>query len=362
MVNLTAMQLSGPNTNEVNKLKLYWFLQVGGWLLFALVQIVGFIILSNQTLKASQVLFWVIEAGLFLLITHFFRFWIISAGWMEFTMGRLIPRVFLAIFILGVLVYAIRVMISIPLEMYNADVVWEVSNVVGLTLVYALIFFLWSVFYFTYHYFERYNLSLRQEAAMIEIELNNLKSQLNPHFIFNALNSIRALVDENPQKSKNAITQLSSILRSSLVSDKKKLTKFEDELKTVQDYLGLENIRFEERLKTAFEIHPGSNQFLVPPLMLQTLVENGIKHGISRLKAGGIISLKTEVTDSLLKIQIRNSGHYNSVKTGKHGKEGLGLKNTRQRLKLLYGETARLTIRNEENDFVLTELIVPKII
>ena len=121
---------------------------------------------------------------------------------------------------------------------------------------------------------------------MIEIELNNLKSQLNPHFIFNALNSIRALVDENPSKSKQAINQLSNILRNSLASDKKGLTKFEDELKIVKDYLGLESIRFEERLKTEFDIHPDSQKFLVPPLMIQTLVENGIKHGISKLTAG----------------------------------------------------------------------------
>ena len=136
---------------------------------------------------------------------------------------------------------------------------------------------------------------------MIEIELNNLKSQLNPHFIFNALNSIRALVDENPLKSKQAINQLSNILRNSLASDKKGLTKFEDELKIVKDYLGLESIRFEERLKTEFDIHPESQKFLVPPLMIQTLVENGIKHGISKLTPGGVIQLKTFVDEQSLK-------------------------------------------------------------
>src|SRR5690606_5122792 len=137
-------------------------------------------------------------------------------------------------------------------------------------------FFLWFVLYFSYHYFDQYNKSLKYEASMVQIELNNLKSQLNPHFIFNALNSIRALVDENPEKSKQAINQLSNILRNSLATDKKRLTKFGDELKIVRDYLGLENIRFEERLKTRFDIDPQSHRFNVPPLMIQTLVENGI--------------------------------------------------------------------------------------
>jgi LytS/YehU family sensor histidine kinase len=192
---------------------------------------------------------------------------------------------------------------------------------------------------------------------MIEIELNNLKSQLNPHFIFNALNSIRALVDENPAKSKQAINQLSNILRNSLASEKKGLISFEDELKTVRDYLGLESIRFEERLKTEFEIHPSSQNFLVPPLMIQTLVENGIKHGISKLTAGGTIHVKTFVEKDVLKILIRNSGHI----TG-HAKKskGLGLKNTVQRLKLIYGNTASFKIANENDRFVLTEISIPQ--
>lgn len=275
-------------------------------------------------------------------------------------MARLIPRIILAVFVLGVVVYLARIIISLPLGAYNPQV-WKVTEITGHTMVYALIFFLWSVLYFIYHYFERYNLSLQHEAAVNEIELSNLKSQLNPHFIFNALNSIRALVDENPGKSKNAITQLSNILRNSLVSDKKRLTNFGDEFRTVKDYLGLESIRFEERLKTEFDIHPDSYKFLVPPLMLQTLVENGIKHGISKLKEGGFIKLRTFVADSQLKIQIRNSGHFKAVNGSKaEGKVGLGLRNTRQRLKLLYGDEAYLKIFNETKNTVLTELVIPQ--
>jgi LytS/YehU family sensor histidine kinase len=193
---------------------------------------------------------------------------------------------------------------------------------------------------------------------MIEIELNNLKSQLNPHFIFNALNSIRALVDENPSKSKQAINQLSNILRSSLASDKKGLTKFDDELKIVKDYLGLESIRFEERLKTEFDIHPDSRNFLVPPLMIQTLVENGIKHGISKLTRGGIVQVKTLVVNGRMSIQIRNSGQLQN--STKRTKSGLGIRNTIQRLKLIYGDDATFRILNENDNFVLTELTIPQ--
>jgi LytS/YehU family sensor histidine kinase len=189
-----------------------------------------------------------------------------------------------------------------------------------------------------------------------EIELSNLKSQLNPHFIFNALNSIRALVDEDPRKSKLAINQLSSILRNSLTIEKRGLTRFEEEMKMVKDYLGLEGIRFEERLRVEFDIADGSNDFLVPPLMIQTLVENGVKHGIGKLTKGGLIQLSTQIVDDVLKIGIRNSGHYvNGL--GTHA--GLGIPNTIQRLKLLYGDAAHFAITNEKDNFVLTEIIIP---
>jgi LytS/YehU family sensor histidine kinase len=277
--------------------------------------------------------------------------------WLNLSVSKLIPRVLITVFILGLVVYFLRMPVSLMLGLFDQSVAFDPARIWGLSSVYAVIFFLWSVLYFTFHYVDQYNKSLKYEASMVQIELNNLKSQLNPHFIFNALNSIRALVDENPVKSKQAINQLSNILRSSLASDKKGLMKFDDELKIVKDYLGLESIRFEERLKTEFDIHPDSHDFYVPPLMIQTIVENGIKHGISRLTAGGVIQLRTTVADQCLKVSIRNTGQLNGVKTGN---EGLGIRNTVQRLKLLYGDEASFRIVNENHNFVLTEIIIPQ--
>ena len=182
---------------------------------------------------------------------------------------------------------------------------------------------------------------------------------INPHFIFNALNSIRALVDEDPQKSKKAITQLSNILRNSLIMDKRSLVRFQDELQTVKDYLALEGIRFEERLHTEFHVSPEAQDFQVPPMMLQTLVENGIKHGISNLVDGGIIHVDALVKDHKLHVLVRNSGQYiNGVK--KKNGSGVGLTNTKQRLKLLYGHRAQFSIKNENEKTVLTELVIPQ--
>lgn len=349
----------------VNKKRIYWSLQVGGWMLYAVLAIVSSYDASGGV-TPRRILFFVLEAFLCLVMTNIFRVVLTRYKWLYRPMPKLIPAVFISVYIMGLLIYFLGLPVTYalgqlfePITTLNWSRALSIGQILGQSSFYAFLFFLWTVFYFTYHYFERYNTSLKYDATMIEIELNNLKSQLNPHFIFNALNSIRALVDENPSKSKQAINQLSTILRSSLASDKKGLTKFDDELKIVKDYLGLESIRFEERLKTEFYIHPDSHKFLVPPLMIQTLVENGIKHGISKLTPGGVIQLRTMVEKNHLTIHIRNSGHLvNGVKRGKGG--GLGLKNTVQRLKLLYGDDASFRIVNENDNFVLTEIVIPQ--
>ena len=294
----------------VNKARLYWTLQIGGWAVYAIVQIVFAVLARGEgSISNQRILFLLYEAILCLIVSHVYRNFINRWKWLSLGMSRLIPRVILSVFVMGAIMYVLRIPITLPLGLFSKDVVLDPFVFLGTSFIYyAIIFFLWSVLYFIYNYFERYNKSLKLEASIKEIELNNLKSQLNPHFIFNALNSIRALVDENPSKSKQAINQLSNILRNSLVTEKRGLTKFEDELRVVKDYLGLESIRFEERLKTELDIASGSSDFMVPPLMIQTLVENGIKHGVSKLKEGGLIQIKTRVENNRLKIHIRNSG------------------------------------------------------
>ena len=340
-----------------NKHRLYWTLQVSGWMTYAAFQI-GAGIAASGGMSTRRIIFLVVEALLCLGATHAYRTFLNRKKWLYLGMPRLIPLVVVSALLLGLIVYFLRMPVSMILGLFDRGVALNPNQILGLTSIYAFLFFLWSIFYFTYHYFERYSKSLKYEASMIEIELNNLKSQLNPHFIFNALNSIRALVDENPLKSKQAINQLANILRSSLASDKTGLTRFEDEIKIVKDYLGLESIRFEERLKTEFDIDSASNEFFVPPLMIQTIVENGIKHGISKLTQGGLIQVKTFLENNRLKIQIRNSGHLvNGTKRNRHG---LGLKNTIQRLRLIYGDDAAFRIVNENDTFVLTEIIIPR--
>jgi LytS/YehU family sensor histidine kinase len=223
----------------------------------------------------------------------------------------------------------------------------------------------WSLIYFSVHYLENYKKkeieTLIWEAAVKDYELKTLKSQLNPHFMFNAMNSIRALIEEDPESAKSALTKLSNILRYSLQMERMEKVPLEDEIETVKNYLDLEKVRFEERLKYQIDINSGSAKIEIPPMMIQTLVENGIKHGISKRTKGGEIHIQSKVINdsdnSKLKIEIRNSGHLSADEL--KSSNGFGVNNTKHRLNLMYGEKALFSIRNIDEDKVLAEIEIP---
>lgn len=340
----------------MNKEKIYWICLVGGWSLYSLVNI--FFLVLAEKIEVNHFVGLFLLTIFFIISSHSYRKIIIKKNWLKLVLPKLIPRVLLAVVILSLINYVFQIALYYPLGILDLEKDFQLLLVLVNILSLMILYFLWSLIYFLYHYVESYNTSLKLEAAYNEIELNNLKSQLNPHFIFNSLNSIRALVNENPTKAKNAITQLSNILRSSLIMDKKRLVRFSDEIKTVKDYLELEKVRFEERLLISYNLDPASELFEIPPLMMQTLVENGIKHGISTLKEGGKIEISTKVNGSLLHIYIRNNGQYQQGKTEKNS--GYGISNTRQRLKLIFGSDASFSIKNEDKESVVTEIIIPQ--
>lgn len=337
----------------MTKTRIYWLCQILGWGFYGFIQIFLYTIAERfDTIQALGVLYQVVY---FITTTHFLRGLIIRKGWLNLRLRLLIPRLLIVTLALSGLNYAYLYIIDLFTDTISRTELMVITALIN-TVFYWVIYFIWTIFYFAFHYVERYNKSLKAETAAREVELNNLKAQLNPHFIFNALNSIRALVDENPRKSKESITQLSHILRNSLISDRKMLVPFTEELKTVMDYLALESIRYEERLTTKFDIDRNSGKYAIPPLMLQTLVENGIKHGISNLKHGGEISIATLVKRKQLNLQIRNTGQ---LPKEVNLEQGFGLANTRKRLELIYGEAARFEIKNENKNTVLTSIWIP---
>jgi LytS/YehU family sensor histidine kinase len=232
-----------------------------------------------------------------------------------------------------------------------------ISSILNITSVITV----WSLIYFAVHYFENSKKAeietLIFEAAVKDFELKTLKAQLNPHFMFNAMNSIRALIEEDPQNAKDAITKLSNLMRYTLKIERTETVSLAEELRTIQDYLDLEKIRFEERLNYKINSTSDADRVEIPPMMVQTLVENGIKHGISKMTEGGYLEVMAGVVNSNLVIEIRNSGKFDEEAL--KNSRGFGVSNTKHRLSLLYGENASLSLINENKNTVLTKLKIP---
>ncbi len=227
----------------------------------------------------------------------------------------------------------------------------------------AFLVALWSLMYIAWHYVinnrkEQLD-KLRLEGLVKSLELKTIKSHINPHFIFNALNSIRALVDENPPRARTAITELSNILRSSLQAEVQETVPLEQELEIVKDYLALEHMRFEERLTIKMEIAPDTLNQPIPPMMLQNLVENAIKHGISKQVYGGTILVKSLYVQNEHHLIVQNPGILIINKTKIN--EGFGLKSTQDRLNLLYHKKATFEIVQLENAIVQSKIVMPKL-
>jgi LytS/YehU family sensor histidine kinase len=222
-----------------------------------------------------------------------------------------------------------------------------------------VLLFIWNSIYFMYHYVAKSRKqqldTLQLEALVKSLELKTIKAHINPHFIFNALNSIRALIDENPARARRAITELSNILRSSLQAEKGETVSLEEELKIVKDYLALENMRFEDRLKVEYEIDDDTLVQQVPPMMLQTLVENAIKHGISKQVRGGVVKIISDFTENYHELAVQNTGHLNGGKSH----TGFGISSTQDRLGLLYGDKAKFQIQQLNPELVEARVLIP---
>jgi sensor histidine kinase YesM len=341
-----------------NRNRVYWICQLSGWSFWALLNIIGLLSFGLFSWKKIIIFLFLCFAGF--CFTHILRNIIKKHSWINLPLKKIIPRVLLSSFIIGVILFILYFSSQfftgvLPLSeiKIGTPFVWT-ANLSSVVLF-------WFLIYFSIHLFQNYKRveieSLIWEAAVKDFELKTLKSQLNPHFMFNAMNSIRALIEEDPENAKAALTRLSNILRYSLKMERNETVPLEEEIQTVTDYLALESIRFEERLNYEINIDPRSDKIEIPPMMIQTIVENGIKHGVTKRTEGGKITVNSKMNGSNLIIQIKNSGQINEESL-RHSK-GFGIDNTKQRLNLLYGDKAVFTIKNESPDVVLAEIKIP---
>lgn len=188
------------------------------------------------------------------------------------------------------------------------------------------------------------------DATLKESQLNTLKGQINPHFMFNSLNNIRGLMLEDVNKARNMLTSLSETLRYSLTQNNINAIALEDELEMVEKYVDISKIQFENRLQFELAVDESSLSIQIPPMLIQMLVENAIKHGISNIKHGGKISVIAKVVNNLLLIKVVNSGNLQSNKRGTQ----VGIQNIKKRLDLLYDKKATFSLHQEEKNVVAT--------
>ncbi|MCH2225738.1 MAG: histidine kinase, partial [Crocinitomicaceae bacterium] len=235
----------------------YWFAQFFGWGLYCLFLLMAAHTAENvptQT-EISITLITVYISGIF--FSHIQRWVILKFGWLTIKLQRVLPRLLISSILLSILITAVAILSEVIFRSKKVTDISMANFIAGLVSV-VILMLLWNSFYFIYHYIRKSrrqeisNLAL--EASNKESELKNLRSQLNPHFLFNSLNSIRALIEIEPQKAKKSITTLSNLLRQSLILGKENLVDLEMELEICHSYLELEKIRFEERLDVEYHI------------------------------------------------------------------------------------------------------------
>ncbi len=225
-------------------------------------------------------------------------------------------------------------------------------------LTVAFLFFIWMIAYTVIKTIlllkdNKMN-RLELESTLKESQINALKGQINPHFMFNSLNNIRGLILENPMKSREMITRLSEMLRYSLTKSEVNTIALEEEIEMVENFIAISKIQLEDRLQFISEIEEETLKLPIPPMIIQMLIENAIKHGISQLKNGGILLLKIKKENTNLHIQVKNTGNLSQ----QTGTTQLGLKNIQRRLHLIYGENATFSLNEIENE-VIAKITLP---
>lgn len=230
----------------------------------------------------------------------------------------------------------------------------------------------WSLIYWTiliacyafdyYRQFREGQLRAAQlETQLAQAELQALKMQLHPHFLFNTLHSISALMHDDVEMADQMIARLGEFLRMTLQHFDKEAgeqeTTLQQELKFLRCYLEIEQLRFQDRLTTRIEVDQTAMSVRVPHLLLQPIVENAIRHGIAPQKRAGLITVRAQRHNGHLRVEVQDNG--NGLSAENHGKSGVGLVNTRARLKQLYGDDYRLELVNSAEGGLLVMIEIP---
>ncbi len=335
-----------------------------GWTIYVCISFAANYLTDKQEISMKSLIIALSFAVMGILLTHCMRYVMLRFRWLELPFLKLAPRLSLLMLCIAFLLVNSEALIGWTFNNRPFDYFIEQykNSFFYLNMLGAiLLLILWNGIYLTYYFFNKSYFqemdNLRLQSSQNEIELKNLKSQLNPHFLFNSLNSIRALVEIDPKLAKKTITKLSNLLRTSLISGKKDTISIKEELTLVANYLDLEKVRFEDRLMIDFHIDKTVENIEIPPFIIQILAENAIKHGISREIEGGKVTIEVTRDANDLIMRVTNTGRLKN----EISETGIGIENTKSRLELMYKSNANFHIFEKDNT-VISEVIIKHIL
>jgi two-component system, LytTR family, sensor kinase len=212
----------------------------------------------------------------------------------------------------------------------------------GVIYYWMIVLTWWSVMFLRLYRTQQAT-AAKLEASLADARLDALRAQLQPHFLFNTLNAISVLADEDPSKAKHMLLRLADLLRLTLAEGGKQEVRLSEELELLEHYLDIQRVRFEDRLTLRFDVTPAARDAFVPVLLLQPLVENAIRHGVDPSITGGTIAVIACRQGDALRVEVRDNGRGLPPAAGER-RDGVGLANTRARLATLYGERQRLEL------------------
>ncbi len=254
---------------------------------------------------------------------------------------------------------------------FNVGARWTIESTFSVFFRYSiLIYFLIASVYFVYDYYKQYKFS-RKEAEKLELknlkletlltqsQINTLKMQLRPHFLFNTLHTVNGLISSDAASAKRVVTLLSDLLRASLQFDNEHIIMLKEELEFIKKYIEIQQIRFQERLTVEYEILEETFDASVPVFIFQPMIENAIEHGISSDNKSGIIKIVSTKEDGDLVLQIHNSGFLKKPADEIFSSDGIGIKNTKERLLHLYQNNQSIQFEQSYLGGLLVKIKIP---
>ena len=340
---------------------LYWVCQVCGW--GSVWMISQLHVLLDPTRAAVPHFHSTLHLLGLACFSHLYRVFIKLNHWRNLDWRHLLPRGVVMAFVIAV---AHALLFNVLLSSLSGTPPAETvppGHLIFLAISSFLLIAAWSGIYFGYHFQVDYQKiqvnQLRLEVALREAEHRALSAQINPHFLFNSLNTLRSLIDENPEKAREAVTELARLFRASLKTTRRNLITLREELETVHSYLSLEQSRFESRLVVHGDIPEAAMEATLPPFLLQTLIENAIKYGVGPHPQAEI-SYRAHLDAQGLTLQVTNPGQVRA-QSPRDSVTGIGLENSRLRLQLLFGPRASLNLTSLRNNSVLAEALIPQL-